>query len=185
MTIHNFLSTIAIGFFTSVLTISCSTNSRVTKTNLTNTETPDIKQITIPKYIPANQALHDTIVAMDKLYWEAYNKGDTTTLFNLMTDDHEFYHDIGGSTFSKEKMKDRLKRFYNLDEGVVGKTVEGTIEVYGLPGYGALQLSYRRFYDKKNPEWTAPARAIVLWKRTPNGWLRSKVFSLHENPKKP
>ena len=180
MTTNNLFSTMAIGFGLSVLTISCSTNTNITKTNPT-----DIKEITIPKYIPANQALHETIVALDKLYWEAYNKGDSITLFNLMTDDHEFYHDIGGPTFSKEKMKVRLRNFINLNDGVVGKTVEGTMEVYELPDYGALQLSYRRFYDKKNPEWTAPARAIVLWKNTPNGWLRSRVVSLHENPKKP
>lgn len=161
------------------------TDNQNSKTNPTNTEPANIKEITVPKYIVANQALHDTIVALDKLYWEAYNKGDSTTLFNLMADDHEFYHDIGGPTFSKEKMKVRLKNFINQDEGVVGKTVEGTIEVYEMPDYGALQLSYRRFYDKKNPEWTAPARAIVLWKKTPHGWLRSRVFSLHQNPKKP
>lgn len=140
MTIHNLFSTMAIGFVLSVLTISCSTNTRVTKTNPTN-----IKEIAIPKYIPANRALHETIVALDKLYWDAYNKGDSTTLFNLMADDHEFYHDIGGPTFSKEKMKVMLTNFINRDEGVVGKTVEGTIEVSEMPDYGALQLSYRRF----------------------------------------
>ena len=92
---------------------------------------------------------------------------------------------IKGENIATVRPKEWQARFYNLDEGVVGKTVEGTIEVYELPGYGALQLSYRRFYDKKNPEWTAPARAIVLWKKIPNGWLRSRVVSLHENPKKP
>ncbi len=162
MTIHNLFSAMEIVFVIAVLTISCSTNSSVTKTNTTNS-----KEIAIPKYIPANRALHETIVALDKLYWNAYNRGDSTTLFNLMADDHEFYHDIGGPTFSKEKMKVRLTDFINRDEGVVGKTVEGTIEVYEMPDNGALQLSYRRFYDKKNPEWTAPARAVVLWKKHP------------------
>ena len=105
MKTKHLFSIVAIGFVISVLTISCNTNTSVTKNNPTNTEPADIKEITIPKYIPANQALHDTIVALDKLYWQAYNKGDSTTLFNLMADDHEFYHDIGGPTFSKEKMK--------------------------------------------------------------------------------
>ena len=72
-----------------------------------------------------------------------------------------------------------MESFYNTDHGTVGETVKGINEIYKIPNYGALQLSYQRFYDKENPKWTEQARAIVLWKETPNGWLQSRVFSLH------
>jgi hypothetical protein len=85
-----------------------------------------------------------------------------------MTDDHEFYHDEGGALFSKEKNAIQWRKF-NKDLGVVGETVAGTNEIYEIPNYGALQLSYQRFHEKVKPEWTAPARAIVLWKKTPKG----------------
>jgi ketosteroid isomerase-like protein len=137
------------------------------------------KEITIPKYAPANKQLYDTIVALDKIFWEAYNKGDTNTIINFMTDDHEFYHDQGGAIFSKEKNAIQWRKFYSKDLGVVGETVIGTNEIYEIPNYGALQLSYQRFYEKEKPEWTSPARAIVLWKKTSKGWLQSRVFSLH------
>ena len=137
------------------------------------------KEIILPKYTPANQQLYDTIVALDKLYWEAYNKGDLNTIIDLMTDDHEFYHDEGGAFFSKEKIALQIRKFYNKDLGVVGETVTGTNEIYEIPNYGALQLSYQRFYEKAKPEWSLPARAIVLWKKTSKGWLQSRVFSFH------
>lgn len=130
-------------------------------------------------YIPANKQLFDTIAALDKSFWKAYNKGDVNTIIDLMTDDHEFYHDLGGALLTKEKCVAQWNKFYSTDHGVVGETVAGSNEVHEIPGYGALQLSYQRFYDKEDPEWSKPERAIVLWKETPNGWLQSRVFSLH------
>lgn len=137
------------------------------------------KEIILPNYTPANQDLYDTIVAMDRIFWEAYNKGDLNTIINLMTDDHEFYHDQGGAMFSKEKIAIQIRKVYDKDLGIVGETVAGTNEIYEIPNYGALQISYQRFYDKANPTWSPPARAIVLWKKTAKGWLQSRVFSFH------
>jgi hypothetical protein len=141
------------------------------------------QEISLPTYTPANKQLYDTIVAWDKIYWKAYNEGDLNTIFNLVTDDHEFYHDQGGALFSKEKIAILIRKSYNKDLGVVGETVAGTNEIYEIPNYGALQLSYQRFYEKAKPEWTPPARAIVLWKKTPKGWLQSRVFSFHSEQK--
>lgn len=131
------------------------------------------------KYIPKNKILFDTIVALDKIYWDAYNNGNVNKVIEFMTDDHEFYHDEEGELFTKEKNAEVWREFYKMDLGVVGETVEGTNEIYEISGYGALQIFYQRFYDKKNPEWSKPGRAITLWKDTPNGWLQSRVFSLH------
>jgi hypothetical protein len=139
------------------------------------------KGINLPEYTPANKQLYDTIVALDNIFWEAYNTRDTTIILDLMTDDHEFYHDMGGALISKEKNAIQWKEFLSQDLGILGETVAGTNEIYEIPDYGALQLSYQRFYRKQHSEWTTPARAIVLWKKTPKGWLQSRVFSLHQD----
>ncbi len=137
------------------------------------------KDISIPNYTPANKQLFDTIIELDKIYWDAYNTGDVTTIINFMTDDHEFYHDLEGALYTKEKNTQEWIKFYEMDLGVVGETVKGSNEIYEIADYGALQISFQRFYDKRDPEWSKPARAITLWKETPNGWLQSRVFSLH------
>tara|TARA_R110002074_G_scaffold401853_3_gene601889 strand:- start:1111 stop:1614 length:504 start_codon:yes stop_codon:yes gene_type:complete len=150
-------------------------------------KTDDVKKITvtddseliIPKYTIANEQLFDTIIALDKIYWDAYNNGNVDRIINFMTEDHEFYHDESGALYTKEKNAEEWRKFYTLDLGVVGETVEGTNEIYEIAGYGALQISYQRFYDNRDSEWSKPARAITLWKKTSKGWLQSRVFSLH------
>ena len=157
------------------IVFSCN-NKKNTSSELTVAKT---KEIILPTYTPANKQLYDTIVALDKIFWEAYNKGDVNTLIDFKTDDHEFYHDHTGALFSKEKNAIQLRKFYSKAHGFVGETVSGTNEIYEIPNYGALQLSYQRFYEKEKSEWTPAARAIVLWKKTSKGWLQSRVFSFH------
>jgi ketosteroid isomerase-like protein len=157
-----------------LIIFSCSHKKDDTKKTL---ETSKIELSSIT-HTPANKPLYDTIVALDKIFWEAYNQADVNTIIDFMTDDHEFYHDYGGALLTKEKNAIQWNKFYSTDHGVVGET-EGSNEVHEIPGYGAPQLSYQRFYDKEDPEWSKPERAIVLWKETPNGWLQSRVFSLH------
>jgi ketosteroid isomerase-like protein len=164
--------TILIG---ALLFLSCSHK----KNDVNKTIENDITKLSSIKYTPANKTLFDTIVALDKIYWEAYNSGDVNTVIDFMTEDHEFYHDESGVLYTKEINAEEWRKFYNKNLGVVGETVQGTNEIYEIANYGALQIFYQRFYDKKDPEWSKPARAITLWKETPNGWLQSRVFSLH------
>ena len=53
----------------------------------------DSKEIIIPKYIPANQKLHDTINALDKLLWDAYNTGNDSIIVSYATEDFKFFRD--------------------------------------------------------------------------------------------
>ena len=158
-----------------LLLISCKNKTEDVKKIITT----DDMELNIPKYTIANKQLFDTIVALDKIYWEAYNSGNVDRIINFMTDDHEFYHDESGALYNKEKNAEEWRKFYNMDLGVVGETVNGTNEIYEIAKYGALQISYQRFYDKRDPEWSKPARAVTLWKKTSKGWLQSRVFSLH------
>jgi hypothetical protein len=137
------------------------------------------KEIVMPKYIPANQKLHDTIIALDKFLWEAYNTQNDSIFPAYVTQDFEFYHDQGGVLFSKEKFTNQVKKFFEQTKGqvVYGETVKGTNEVYEIPNYGAVQLSYQRFRENNNPEWTEPA---TIWKKTTEGWLPARSISLHE-----
>tara|TARA_R110002124_G_scaffold280363_1_gene453588 strand:- start:70 stop:567 length:498 start_codon:yes stop_codon:yes gene_type:complete len=142
----------------------------------------DSKEIIIPKYIPANQKLHDTINALDKLLWDAYNTGNDSIIVSYATEDFKFFHDEIGTFFSKKKWAPLVRNFFNKTKNLnfIGETVDGTNEVYEIPNYGAVQFSYQRFRDNENPEWTVPARIITVWKKTPEGWRQSQQFSFHE-----
>lgn len=142
----------------------------------------DSNEIIIPEYIPANQQLHDTIIALDKLLWDAYNTGNDSITINYVTNDFKFFHDYGGLTSSKNSFSELVTKSNNnhKDIGLIGETVSGTNEVYEIPNYGAIQLSYQRFKDNEYPEWSIPARTITVWEKTPNGWLQSQMISLHD-----
>ena len=140
-------------------------------------------QITIPPYHPTNQALYDTIMTLDNEMWKAYNSGDLAAFEKMITENHEFYHDRGGLTKSKEENVKLIKEEFNGRPGKIkGGSLDGHYEVYEIPGYGALQVGYQQFFTEDFPEGTSPSRTITLWKETEDGWKQEYVFSMHAHP---
>lgn len=142
----------------------------------------DSKETNMPRYIPANQNLHDTIIALDNFLWDAYNAGNDSIIVSYVTEDFKLFHDVIGTVFSKKKFAPLVSNYFNKtkDLNFIGETVDGTNEVFEIPDYGAVQFSYQRFRDNENPEWTAPSRMITVWKKTSEGWRQSQQLSFHE-----
>tara|TARA_R110000744_G_scaffold37809_1_gene86433 strand:- start:197 stop:694 length:498 start_codon:yes stop_codon:yes gene_type:complete len=157
---------------------SCN-NRKVESPPISKTES---NEIMMAKYIPANQNLYDTIDSLDKFLWEAYNKGNDSIIVSYVTEDFKLFHDEIGTVFSKKKFAPLVSNYFKKIKNLnfKGETVDGTNEVYEIPNYGAIQFSYQRFRDNENPEWTAPARMITVWKKTSEGWRQSQQFSFHE-----
>ena len=61
-------------------------------------------------YKPESQALYDTIVHMDSVYFDAYNKCDMATQTALYADSIEFYHDKGGLETNKQALLDAIRK---------------------------------------------------------------------------
>ncbi len=74
-------------FFFVIITFILSCSS--VKNNSTNQIQP---------YSPESKSLHDSIVYMDSLLFEAYNTCKPDQFGNLISNDIEFYHDRGGLT---------------------------------------------------------------------------------------
>lgn len=142
----------------------------------------DSQETIMSRYIPANQNLHDTIIALDNLLWDAYNTRNDSIIVSYVTDDFKLFHDEIGTVFSKKKFAPLVSNFFKKSKNLnfIGETVDGTNEVYEIPDYGAVQFSYQRFRDNENPEWTAPARMITVWEKTSEGWRQSQQLSFHE-----
>src|ERR1700759_4115859 len=88
-------------------------------------------------YKPQSQDLYNTIVHMDSVYFNAYNTCDMKTQADIYADSIEFYHDKGGLMTSKQDILDALKK--NICGKVTRVLVPGSIEVYPIPGYGAVE----------------------------------------------
>lgn len=133
----------------------------------------------LPPYIPENRGLHDTIAMMDSILFEAYNTCKLEKFASMVDEDLEFYHDRGGLTTSKPSLIESLKN--NICGKVTRELLAGSIEVYPIPGYGAVQLGAHRFYNNQEKE-RGPSRFsrfIHTWHLENGQWRIARVISLH------
>ena len=132
----------------------------------------------IGSYTIENQELYNTIVAMDKTYFDAYNTCDLETQGMIYADDIEFYHDKSGLMTDKKELIEALKN--NICGKVTRELVKGSIEVYPIKDYGAVQIGYHKFHNKLEPNTPSkPSKFIVIWHNKNDTWKISKVVSLH------
>ncbi len=157
-----------LSFVLFLLLVSCST-SKSNDYQLTKNYTPD------------NPELYKTIVKLDSVFFDAYNHCDTKfeTYADFYTEDIEFYHDQGGLSNSKKDILEGTKKYIC---GKVTRTlIPGSIEVYPIKDYGAIEIGLHSFSNNTNPpdEPKKISRFTIFWKKTAEGWKIAKVVSLH------
>lgn len=129
-------------------------------------------------YKPESPELYKTIVHMDSVYFNAYNTCDMATQAAIYADSIEFYHDKGGLQTSKQALLAALKA--NICGKVTRVLVPGSIEVYPIPGYGAVEIALHRFINHQESETPSkPDKFIVVWRLRDNKWQITRVVSLH------
>ena len=132
----------------------------------------------IPKYKPVDLKLHNTIVKLDSIYFNAYNKCDMKTQASLYSEDLEFFHDKGGLATSKEEILKSIEK--NICGKVTRTLIKGSIEVYPIHNYGAVQIGYHKFFNNREPnQKSIPSKFIAIWQHKNNAWKITKVISLH------
>lgn len=123
-------------------------------------------------------SLYDTIVAMDELWEDAYNNCRLDVMEELISEDLEFYHDQGGLLTSKQKLNEAFKN--NICGKVKRELKKGSIEVYEIKGYGAVEMGQHGFLnaDQEGPP-DHYSKFVHIWKREKNKWQITRVISLH------
>jgi ketosteroid isomerase-like protein len=139
---------------------------------------PENKTSEIRPYIPSDQKLFDEIVEMDKKFFDAYNNCDLSTQEAILSDDIEFYHDQGGLMTSKA---DIMKA---TEENICGKVtrtlIAGSIEVYPINNYGAVQIGFHKFFNNQEPDAESiPSKFIAIWHNEDGHWRMARIISLH------
>ena len=129
-------------------------------------------------YKPDSQELHDQIVKLDSIFFHAYNTCDLDKQAGMYADSIEFYHDKGGLSTSKPEIMASIKN--NICGKVTRELIKGSIEVYPIKGYGAIEMGLHRFHNKQEPNAPSePGKFIIIWKQTGDKWQISRVVSLH------
>lgn len=132
------------------------------------------------QFKPDDPALYDTILRQDSLFFSAYNTCSVhlREYADFYADSLEFYHDKGGLSTSKKDLVEATKK--NICGKVTRELVAGSVEVYPIAHYGAIEIGFHKFHNSEEPNaLSKPDRFVVVWRRTDQGWKITRVISLH------
>jgi hypothetical protein len=122
----------------------------------------------------ASDTLFKTIQALDTQLFDAYNRCDLTTFSSLIAEDIEFYHDKTGLAVGRQALVEAIKN--NICGKVTRELVPGTLEVYPIAQYGAVEIGIHRFHHPHD-NGVGEAKFIQLWQNKEGIWKISRVIS--------
>ena len=135
--------------------------------------------------IKSQEELTRAVTALDKELFDAYNTCDIAKLGTMVADDLEFYHDKTGLAVGKQPFLDAIKN--NICGKVTRQLVPGTLEVYPLHGYGAVEIGVHRFYhpaSSPDKDVVGEAKFVTLWQYKDGAWKITRAISYdHEAAK--
>jgi len=140
---------------------------------------------TEPQPDPAQ--LRETILALDaRLFDAVFVTCDTQALAELVGDDLEFYHDRSGLTArsGKEFIDGVARNCAGRDQPGSYRSrrelVAASLQVYPVPGFGAMQLGSHRFHERQDdgPEThVGSADFAMVWRHAQGRWQLTRVLS--------
>jgi uncharacterized protein DUF4440 len=132
------------------------------------------------KNMPAPDALFQTVSSLDSKLFDAYNRCDLDALGAMVSDDLEFYHDKTGLSVGKPIFIEAIKK--NICGKVHRELVQGTLEVYPLNGYGAVEIGVHRFTHPGLDDDLGEAKFVTLWQNKDGAWKVTRVISYDHAP---
>jgi hypothetical protein len=132
----------------------------------------------------APDPLFQTIQSLDTQLFDAYNHCDLEKFGSLVADDLEFYHDKTGLSRGRPALVEGIKN--NICGKVTRELVPGTLEVYPIADYGAVEIGIHRFHHPGNDSSNVgEAKFIHLWQKKDGAWKVTRVISFdHQSAKK-
>jgi hypothetical protein len=125
-------------------------------------------------------ALFDELARMDRILFDAsFASCDAARANAVFTDDVEFYHDEAGFS-AGEQVRENTRKLTASCPGARGITrtvVPGSLRVYPIEGYGAVQAGVHRF-DERGAATSTLARFVHVWRLQEGQWRLARVLSL-------
>jgi hypothetical protein len=124
--------------------------------------------------------LYRTVAGLDTTLFDAFNGCDLKVMGDIVTDDLEFYHDRTGLERGRGPFIESTRKY--ICGKVRRELIAGTLEVYPLKGFGAVEIGSHRFCDARrfnpcNPAKSGDAKFAMIWQQTEAGWKLSRVIS--------
>jgi hypothetical protein len=126
--------------------------------------------------IQSQEELDKAVTSLDAALFDSYNHCDLE-FASFFVDDVEFYHDQGGVTLGKAALTDSVKK--NICGKVTRELVPGSLKVYHMKGYGAVEMGVHRFHHPghDDTEGVGEGQFIHLWQYKDGAWKITRVIS--------
>jgi hypothetical protein len=121
------------------------------------------------------QSLFETIRTLDTQLFDAYDHCDMEKFGAFLADDLEFYNDAGGLTRRREAVVEAVK---NICGKVTRVLVPGSLEVYALKDFGAVEMGVHRYSSKDDTETVGEAKFIYIWQNQNGVWKITRMINI-------
>jgi Domain of unknown function (DUF4440) len=126
--------------------------------------------------INSQAELDKAITALDTALFDSYNRCDLEKFSSFLDENVEFYHDQGGITLGRQALTDSIKK--NICGGDVRRElVPGSLQIYHMKGYGAVEMGVHRFLHPKSNSPVGEGRFITLWQYKDGAWKITRAIS--------
>jgi ketosteroid isomerase-like protein len=128
--------------------------------------------------IPADAAqLRELVASLDRKMFDAYNAHDVDGLMAWFTEDLEFYHDNGG-LLDFQQVKAGFTSVFASNKDIRRELVDGSLEVYPIKGYGAIEIGAHRFcHTEDGKPDCGTFRFLQIWRFRDGAWKVSRDVS--------
>lgn len=115
---------------------------------------------------------------MDSVMFDAFNTHNLVVLGSLFSSDVEFYHDKGGLSDYSSTMNS-FKKVAEQAPDLKRELVPGTMEVYPVPGYGAIEMGEHSFTHMENGKQVVGVFKFThIWQFKDGLWKVTRVVSV-------
>ncbi|MBE1161016.1 nuclear transport factor 2 family protein [Dyella sp. 7MK23] len=125
-------------------------------------------------------ALTRTVSALDTQVFDAYNRCDMEKFSTFFAPDVEFYHDKGGVTKDRQTLVDTTRR--NICHKLRRELVAGTLEIYPIKDYGAIEEGVHRFCELDTGKCDGIAKFLMIWQNKGGTWQLTRIVSYAHRP---
>ena len=137
--------------------------------------TPVFAQTSTPA--DSTSSLTGMITKMDTKTFDAFNTHNVDLLMSMFTRDVEFYHDEGGLT-NYDQTREAFKTMFGNMPDVRRELVPGSLKVFPIKDFGAIELGTHRFCHKENGKNDCGEFPFVMiWKQEGDTWKMSRIIS--------
>ncbi|MDM4768410.1 nuclear transport factor 2 family protein [Pelomonas sp. SE-A7] len=129
---------------------------------------------------PTRDELTRQVEALDREFFDAFNNCKLDKLTEMVAEDLEFFHDKNGLMRSRQAFIEAVRR--NVCGKFRREPMAGTMVVYPLEKFGAIQMGDHKFCPVKPGPCEGKGKYVNVWQRKGERWEMMRVLSYEHLP---